>query len=174
MEYPFQPYILPESAEILLFRSFVCVTAAALELLFLPMTAGRAEQMPSTPGTRVSILYEKVGNLFPEHEKLKSGTTVSNPLKLSFEIDGMKIAKAGTNEPGTGHFHLFIDTTLQPSDYAKAIPVDGHHIHFGAGQTDAVLTLEPGEHTLQLVLGDGFHVPHNPPVVSEVIAITVQ
>jgi hypothetical protein len=157
-----------------LFRSFVRVIAVSFALLSLPLASAWAEQMASTPGTRVSILYEKVGNLFPEHEKLKSGTTVNNPLKLTFEIDGMKIAKAGTNEPGTGHFHLFIDSTLQPADYAKPIPVDEHHMHFGAGQTEVVLNLKPGEHTLQLVLADGFHVPHNPPVVSEVIAITVQ
>jgi hypothetical protein len=160
--------------EIPLFRSFVRAAAVSLELLSLPMAAARAEQMASVPGTRVSILYEKIGNLFPEHETLKSGTTVDNPLKLSFEIDGMRIAKAGTNEPGTGHFHLFIDATLQPSDYGRPIPVDDRHMHFGAGQTQVVLNLTPGEHTLQLVLADGSHIPHNPPVVSEIIAITVK
>jgi hypothetical protein len=61
---------------------------------------------------------------------------------------------------------------LPPAD--KPIPADEHHRHFGGGQTETTLELEPGEHTLQLLLGDFAHRPHDPPVASERITITVE
>ena len=52
--------------------------------------------------------------------------------------------------------------------------VDEQHRHFGGGQTEVELTLPPGRHTLQLVLGDHLHIPHDPPVVSQPVTITVK
>jgi hypothetical protein len=76
---------------------------------------------------------------------------------------------------GAGHHHLFIDTEI-PTDLSQPIPpaVENKIMHFGKGQTEVTLTLSPGKHTLQLVLGDYLHVPHNPPVVSKKITITVK
>jgi hypothetical protein len=95
------------------------------------------------------------------------------PLKstVQFGISGMDIAPAGTQKPDTGHHHLLIDTPLPPLD--REIPSDLNHIHFGRGQTSAEITLTPGEHTLQLLLGDHEHVPHDPPVVSDVVRVYV-
>jgi len=72
----------------------------------------------------------------------------------------------------TGHHHLIVDAPLP--DLATTIPTDDQHRHFGSGQTQTDITLSPGTHTLQLVLGDYLHVPHTPPVVSEKITITVE
>lgn len=81
------------------------------------------------------------------------------------------IAPAGTTQPRTGHHHLLIDTDLPPLD--APIPADNNHLHFGGGQTEVRLDLPPGQHTLQLLLGDANHMPHNPPLYSRQITITV-
>jgi hypothetical protein len=91
---------------------------------------------------------------------------------VKFGIEGMEVAPAGTEKPQSGHHHVLIDTKL--ADYKSPIPADDHHVHFGKGQTEAKLDLKPGKHTLQLVLGDHNHAPHDPPVQSEVITITVK
>ena len=83
----------------------------------------------------------------------------------------MGVAPTGIVKPNTGHHHLLIDTELPPFD--EDIPADKKHLHFGAGQTETVLELPPGKHTLQLMMGDAEHIPHNPPVVSKRITITI-
>jgi hypothetical protein len=100
------------------------------------------------------------------------GQTVASPVTVQFALEGMSVAPAGTNDPNTGHHHLLIDTGMPPLD--QPIPTDANHLHFGQGQTEAQVELAPGQHTLQLLLGDGNHVPHDPPVASEQITITVQ
>ena len=102
---------------------------------------------------------------------LKDGTTIPSKVKIRFGIENMEIAPAGIIKPNTGHHHLLIDTGLPPAD--QPIPSDFNHIHFGNGQTEAEITLPAGEHTLQLLLGDHAHIPHNPPVVSEQIRVRV-
>lgn len=100
------------------------------------------------------------------------GDTVSSPLKLAFGIEGMSVAKAGDNSPDSGHHHLIIDSELP--DFGQPIPADANYKHFGDGSTSTEITLEPGEHTLQLLLGDHLHIPHEPPVYSEQITVTVE
>jgi hypothetical protein len=102
----------------------------------------------------------------------KNGATVHNPVTVRFGLSGMGVAPAGTVAENTGHHHLIIDSPLPPLD--QPLPKDDTHLHFGKGQTETVLTLKPGKHTLQLVLGDANHVPHDPPVVSEKITIRVK
>jgi len=97
---------------------------------------------------------------------------VTSPFTVRFGLKGMGIAPAGVANPNTGHHHLLIDTDLPPDNLP--IPNDDKHRHFGAGQTEVELTLPPGQHTLQLVLGDANHIPHQPPVHSEKITVTVQ
>ena len=111
---------------------------------------------------------------------LEDGTTVSGPVKVLFGLSGMGVAPAGTEAENTGHHHLFVNRAPfgegdNDADLiADGIPSDDSHLHYGKGQTEATLDLAPGTHTLQLVLGDLYHVPHNPPVVSDVITITVE
>jgi hypothetical protein len=81
------------------------------------------------------------------------------------------VAPAGTNKPNTGHHHLLIDTALPPLD--QPIPNDKNHLHFGNGQTETVIDLPPGTHTLQILMGDADHVPHDPPLMSKKITIHV-
>lgn len=138
------------------------IVLLALGLSIAASAGAMAQQMPSAPGAKVWIA------------NLKDGDTVTSPFKVEFAISGMTLAKAGTMEPNTGHHHLFIDVIFNPADAAKPIPNDDSHRHFGAAQTETTVTLQPGKHTLQLVLGDGRHVPHNPPVVSQPITVTVQ
>ena len=100
-----------------------------------------------------------------------NGDVVSTPVKVVFGLSGMGIAPAGVERANTGHHHLLVDQQeLPPSGQ----PMGANVIHFGGGQTEVVLELTPGEHTLQLILGDHFHIPHEPMVVSEKITITVE
>lgn len=106
---------------------------------------------------------------------LKDNDTVKKIFNVKFGVDGLKVAPAGTVTPGTGHFHLLIDTPpLTAAELRNPIPNDKNHIHFGQGQTQTNLTLPSGNHTLQLVMGDGVHKVHNPPIISEVITINVE
>jgi hypothetical protein len=103
----------------------------------------------------------------------RSGATVKNPITVRFGLKGVGVAPAGVNSPNTGHHHLLIDTDL-PTNLDLPLPVTDNIKHFGKGQTEATITLPPGQHTLQLVLGDMNHVPHGPPLVSKKITITVE
>jgi hypothetical protein len=101
-----------------------------------------------------------------------NGAAVSSPLTVSFGLKGLGVAPAGTEKASTGHHHLLIDQKLE--DYDAAIPADDTHKHFGGGQTETSIELTPGQHTLQLVVGDLNHIPHDPPIESETITITVK
>lgn len=100
------------------------------------------------------------------------GETLTNPVKVAFGIEGMTVAPAGNDKPHSGHHHLLIDTGLP--ELGLPIPSDARHVHFGDGSTETEITLEPGEHTLQMLLGDHLHIPHDPPVISEQITILVE
>ena len=105
---------------------------------------------------------------------LEDGATVQNPVTLRFGLKGMGVAPSGIEEDGTGHHHLIINEAIEGEELSEPIPADDNHRHFGRGQTEVTLELPPGTHTLQLVLADWAHVPHDPPVMSEQITITVE
>jgi len=111
---------------------------------------------------------------------LADGDSVQSPVTVVFGLSGMGVAPAGTEKENTGHHHLLINRPPLgegedgADELAYGLPADDNHLHFGGGQTEVTLDLPPGEHTLQLVLGDAGHVPHNPPIVSDVITITVE
>lgn len=102
---------------------------------------------------------------------LKNGDTLPSKATIHFGLHGMGVAPAGSDRENSGHHHLLIDTELPPLD--QPIPNDFNHLHFGAGQTEAEVNLPPGEHTLQLLLGDKRHIPHSPPVMSDPIRVRV-
>jgi hypothetical protein len=104
----------------------------------------------------------------------KDGDTVTSPFKVQFGLSGIGVAPAGVKKANTGHHHLIIDATLSAEELQAPIAVDPKHVHFGGGQTEAMVTLAPGQHTLQPVLGDWMHTPFNPPLVSPVVTITVK
>ncbi len=99
------------------------------------------------------------------------GATVSGTFKVVFGIENATVVPAGTAAADGGHHHLLIDAPLP--DMSLPVPNNEQYRHFGGAQTQVELTLAPGEHTLQLLLGDHLHVPHDPPVVSDPITITV-
>ncbi len=101
------------------------------------------------------------------------GQTVSSPVTVRFGLEGLGVAPAGVERDSTGHHHLLVDVDDLPA-MDQPVPADDRHIHFGGGQTQTTLELSPGEHTLQLLVGDHLHVPHEPPVMSEKITITVE
>ena len=101
-----------------------------------------------------------------------NGDAASNPIHIEFGIEGMAVVKAGDNQTDSGHHHLLIDTDLP--DLGLPVPADANHVHFGDGSTSTQITLEPGEHTLRLLLADHRHIPHDPPVFSDPITITVE
>ncbi len=126
--------------------------------------------------------------IFPTHASEKSkaaddaelyiispldGDTVSSPVKIVFGLKGMGIAPAGIKYDNTGHHHLLIDAAELPNSNFP-IPSDDNHKHFGKGQTETTIALQPGEHTLQLILGDHMHIPHDPVVVSKKVKINVE
>ena len=102
-----------------------------------------------------------------------NGDIVSSPVTVKFGLRGMGVAPAGTEKKSTGHHHLLIDVAETPA-LDRPLPSDDRHRHFGGGQTEARIDLSPGSHTLQLLLGDHNHVPHDPPIMSEKITITVK
>ncbi len=135
--------------------------AAIAAVLVLGATAVWAEdRTPSPAGAQAYIISPK------------NGARVASPFVVRFGLKGMGIAPAGVKFENTGHHHLLIDTD-PPADLGAPLPASDKVVHFGKGQTETTLTLPPGKHTLQLLLGDSSHVPHNPPVISQKITVTV-
>jgi hypothetical protein len=118
------------------------------------------ERTPSPAGAEVYIIAPK------------DGAKVHAPVLVQFGLKGMGIAPAGVKFDNTGHHHLLIDTD-PPADLSAPLPATDKIVHFGKGQTETTLNLAPGKHTLQLLLADQSHIPHNPPVLSRKISITV-
>ena len=134
-----------------------------LLILLSSATAAGAGETPAPADAKVYFI------------NLKDGDRVISPLVVRFGLSGMGIAPAGTEAPNTGHHHLFVDApALEGDALNEAIPMDEHHMHFGKGQTETTITLSKGQHTLQLVLGDWTHIPHQTPVMSERITVTVE
>ena len=130
--------------------------AAALVLTTLAVA-----REPSPAGAEVYIVSPK------------DGATVKSPVTVVFGLKGMGIAPAGIKFDNTGHHHLLIDSE-PPADLSQPLAANEKSVHFGKGQTETSLTLSPGKHTLQLVLGDSLHIPHDPPVISKKITISVE
>ena len=103
----------------------------------------------------------------------KDGDVVGKEVKVVFGLKGMGVAPAGVNIPDTGHHHLLLDLDKLP-DMSQPIPASKNHLHFGKGQTETTLKLEPGKHTIQLLLGNYLHIPHDKEVISKKITITVK
>ena len=102
---------------------------------------------------------------------LEDGDELQSPFLVQFGLKGKGIAPAGVDIDNTGHHHLLIN--VDSIDYNLPIPSSNQHIHFGLGQTETELNLPPGKHQLQLILGDKYHIPHQPPLVSNKIQVTV-
>ncbi|MBK44330.1 MAG: rod shape-determining protein RodA [Roseovarius sp.] len=138
--------------------------AAALAMT-MPLAA---QETPAPEGAEVYFV------------NLEDGAKVTSPLTVIFGLKGMGVAPAGTEKAATGHHHLLVNRPPfgqgdgGAEELSYGLPADDHHKHFGGGQTQVTLDLPPGQHTLQLVMGDANHVPHDPPVMSEVITITVE
>jgi hypothetical protein len=103
---------------------------------------------------------------------LKDGDIVESPVFIQFGLSGKGIAPAGVSKENTGHHHLLIN--VNGLDLYKPIPSSKNHLHFGGGQTEAWIDLPSGQHQLQLVLGDLYHIPHQTPLMSEKITIVVK
>jgi hypothetical protein len=140
------------------FRTALALLTVFAVADFTPVAA----QTPSPAGAKVYFI------------NLKDGDTVSSPFLVQFGLSGMGVAPAGVEKPNTGHHHLLIDTTMTAEQMKEPLPADDTHKHFGGGQTEAMVTLPEGKHTIQLLLGDWTHIPHVPPVMSETITITVR
>jgi Domain of unknown function (DUF4399) len=119
-------------------------------------------QTPSAAGAKLYFI------------NLKDGQEVTSPFLVQFGLSGMGVAPVGVEKPNTGHHHLLIDAALAGDELKQPIVMDDKHRHFGTGATEAMITLPPETHKLQLVLGDWSHIPHAPPVMSDVITVTVR
>ena len=114
----------------------------------------------------INVFSEKVYFI-----NLEDVDELKSPFLIQFGLSGKGIAPAGIDVDNTGHHHLLINQN--EINYSMPIPSSDQHLHFGLGQTETMLNLPLGKHKLQLVLGDKYHIPHNPPLVSEIIEITV-
>jgi hypothetical protein len=135
----------------------MALLCAALTLL---PAAARSQGTPAAPDAYVYLIWPQ------------DGAKIKSPFRARFGLRNMGIGHAGDDFPNTGHHHLFVDV-VEPLDPKEPIPQDKKHLHFGAGETEAMIELPPGQHTLQLVLGDAGHFPFKPPLVSSKITITV-
>ena len=121
------------------------------------------------------------GHTPPDHARvffvgIENGQIVESPFKVRFGIEGFGIVPAGTKDKSrhdSGHHHLLVNVDTLP-DMDAPIPRDSRHLHFDAGETEAVLDLRSGRHTLQLLLGDEEHEPQDPPLISERITVIVK
>ena len=142
--------------------AFAAVLFAVATGAALAADAGRDNYWPK--GAKISIVSPK------------SGAKVTSPVTIVFGHKGLDLAPAGDKSPNSGHFHLLIDQGL-PTDLSVPLPTTDHLLHYGKAQTEVTLDaskLPAGKHTLQLIMGDGSHVPHNPALVSKKITITVE
>ena len=137
----------------------LCLGAAGLAISSTVLS--QAVRTPSPPGAKVYFISPA------------DGAVIRGPVKVVMGLSAMGVAPAGIDVANTGHHHILVNAPAA-INLNDAMPADAVHRHFGLGQTEATLTLPPGRHTLQLLLGDKGHVPHDPPVISEKITITVQ
>lgn len=138
--------------------TYIAAALAAL-LAAAPAFAG---ETPAPEGARAYIVSPV------------DGATVTSPVAIVFGLSGMGVAPAGVDAENTGHHHLLIDVPLDEIDLDNPLPADDNYIHFGAGQTETTRDFAPGQHTLRILLGDLNHIPHNPPVMSDLVTITVE
>ena len=129
-----------------------------LTLIFFPLWL-IAGETPSPEGAKAYFV------------DLKNGDNVKSPLLVRFGLtEQMGIAPALADWPDTGHFHLIIDSKSPNPNR----PISNRHLHLHKGQTEAIVELKQGQHTLQIVMGDYSHIPHDPPVMSKQITVNVE
>lgn len=144
------------------------MTAASFALATLATPGLAQDATPAPEGAEVYFIG------------LEDGASVTSPVTIRFGLSEMGVAPAGTEREATGHHHVLVDRApfgdAEGDEEAmmNGLPADDNHRHFGGGQTETTLELTPGEHTLQLVLGDAMHRPHDPVVASDQITITVE
>lgn len=136
-----------------------CIPGIVGIFLATALAAQESSVTPSPQGAVVEIISPK------------NGETVSTRFTVKFGLTGMDVVPAGVDRANSGHHHLLIDQDVLP---AAGVAMGSTPIHFGGGQTQTELILEPGKHTLQLILGDRLHIPHDPPVISNQITINVE
>lgn len=136
---------------------------SAVALVAVGVSAIAVAQIKRTPAPKGAEVYF----ISPQ-----DGETVTSPVTVRFGLKGMGVVPAGLTFDGAGHHHLIVDAKTPALD--APIPADDHHLHFGKGQTETTVELKPGKHTLQFVVGDHLHIPHDPAVMSKVITITVK
>jgi hypothetical protein len=142
---------------------FLLAAASTLSTVTTPAAAQAAKaRTPAAADAYLYIGWPNDGQVVP----------AEHPLRVWFGLRNMGVAPKGVAFPNSGHHHLLIDTDLPPLDHE--IPSDRNHLHFGTGETETIISLPPGRHTLQLLMGDAQHVPHSPPVVSKKITITAR
>ncbi len=138
--------------------SFACVVVVSAAILVSPAAAGTLRPADA----RLYIISPG------------DGAVVDDPVTVVFGVEGMGVAPAGIEMDGTGHHHLLVNVPVAEVDLTRSLPATDRHRHFGGGQTQATIELGPGEHRLQLLFADHNHVPHDPPLVSEAVTITVR
>lgn len=137
------------------------MVSAALLAMLLQLPSAQSARTAAPENAQVYFIWPSEGTVIP-----------NGKFWVRMGLRNMGVAPKGSEVAKTGHHHLIIDSELPPLD--EPIPNDRNHLHFGAGETEARVELPPGKHTLQLLLGDANHVPHDPPVQSKKITVIVK
>lgn len=137
-------------------RALGLVTASAALMV---LTACAMPGSMSPPAQSVSLM-EPV-----------DGATVPTTFKVRFGVKGMAVAPAGEIVANSGHNHLLINQV--PVKAGESVPFDEKHKHFGAGQTEAMITLPPGTYKLTSQFANGAHQSYGSPM-SATIQVTVK
>lgn len=137
------------------------LVSAALLAVLLQVPSAQSARTPAPENAQVYFIWPSDGTVIP-----------NGKFWVRMGLRNMGVAPKGSEVPKTGHHHVIIDSELPPLD--EPIPNDRNHLHFGAGETEARVELPPGKHTLQLLMGDFNHVPHDPPVQSKKITVIVK
>jgi len=145
-------------------------SAIASQAIESEETAKQAETPSTIPAELISKSPENARVFIIEPI---DGARVSSPVTVKFGLENMSVAKAGDDTENSGHHHLLIDLDELPN-LSAPLPATEQLIHFGGAQTETTIELAPGEHTLQLLLGNYLHIPHDQPVMSDKITISVE
>ena len=155
--------VLPRNLDSLLARTTVLFAMLASIVISATATPAFATDLVSKSPEGATVYF-----ITP-----KDGQTLAPSFEIKFGLKGMGVAPAGVSKDSTGHHHILIDVNELP-DLSQPLPVSENIRHFGGGQTETVLSLPPGKHSLQLVLGNYAHVPHDKPLLSEKITVIVE
>jgi hypothetical protein len=106
----------------------------------------------------------------------KNNDQLSSPVKVVFGVKGMMVRPAleDVSDQASGHHHILIDHPQGFIEKGQPVPVNERHIHYGKGETEAIIELAPGVHTLSLQFADGAHLSYGKDLAATITVTVVE